>query len=773
MTSSRKEITRSPDPVSTVGGVSASRRVIKGIATLLSDLFGTTNQIIVTPVGNTIVLSTPQDIDTDADVEFDSAILGDLTASRMVSADATKKLVSIANLASWIAGTIGEIIVTDDADGTITLSLSSAFLAAGVLGTANEIDITDNGDGTIAVGIIDPLKVSKGGTGVATLTDHGIVIGSGTAAVTILAEASHGQIPIGSTGADPVLAALTGTVNQITITNAAGSITISLPQDIDVATDLLVNTINAAYIQLVATGNVSLGDAQTMDSLTTGNINTVIGAGGTGTSLTIANGNILIGYSCGNFLKDTDNNIIIGRNAGYSQVSPETCVIIGYGAGQSGVDTTRAVYVGHQAGGTIKGGEANVFIGYNSGRGHNPVSGTADGTTANHLIDSSETFLTDGIVKSGMVIQNTDDDTETTITAVADGDLTLTADIFVSGEDYTIITAKGSYNVGVGRRTLYGITDGAYNIAVGQGAGIALRSGDSNTLLGSEAGELLTDEDYNIYIGNRAGKFHKLDDRLIIDAYTRTSQALEITSAIIYGVMSAAIANQTLRLNAKVGINVNPTASLHLPAGTTVAGTAALKLTEGALLTTQEVGTFAFSGGKLYFTNVANRRVLDRTSDVNLTTVTVANTITETVLWTGPMAADSLRAGNIFKFHADGVVSNNGASAVDEVTIRIRVGGIAGGVVATLNPNTKALTNVMWHLDANATQRTIGAGGSRAVHMHLVIGDPISTGDEVSVTGIAAINTTANMDVVITAQWASAKAANTISLYQGFMEYKN
>jgi len=29
------------------------------------------------------------------------------------------------------------------------------------------------------------------------------------------------------------------------------------------------------------------------------------------------------------------------------------------------------------------------------------------------------------------------------------------------------------------------------------------------------------------------------------------------------------------------------------------------------------------------------------------------------------------------------------------------------------------------------------------------------------------------MDITVTAQWGSAKEANTISLYQGYMEYKN
>ena len=47
-----------------------------------------------------------------------------------------------------------------------------------------------------------------------------------------LGQATDGQLPIGSAGAAPVLAALTGTANQVTVTNGAGSITLSTPQDI-------------------------------------------------------------------------------------------------------------------------------------------------------------------------------------------------------------------------------------------------------------------------------------------------------------------------------------------------------------------------------------------------------------------------------------------------------------------------------------------------------------------------------------------------------------
>ena len=80
--------------------------------------------------------------------------------------------------------------------------------------------------GQVDIGIDSiPVKVVQGGTGLVTLTDHGILLGSGTDNVTPLAEASNGQLPIGSTGADPTLATITAG-DGIDVTNGAGSITV-------------------------------------------------------------------------------------------------------------------------------------------------------------------------------------------------------------------------------------------------------------------------------------------------------------------------------------------------------------------------------------------------------------------------------------------------------------------------------------------------------------------------------------------------------------------
>jgi len=70
-----------------------------------------------------------------------------------------------------------------------------------------------------------PLAASQGGTGLASLTAHGILVGEGTSNVNPIT-LSNGQLLIGSTGADPVATTLTAGSN-ISISTGVGSITIS------------------------------------------------------------------------------------------------------------------------------------------------------------------------------------------------------------------------------------------------------------------------------------------------------------------------------------------------------------------------------------------------------------------------------------------------------------------------------------------------------------------------------------------------------------------
>jgi hypothetical protein len=70
-----------------------------------------------------------------------------------------------------------------------------------------------------------PVTVAEGGTSLATLTAHAIMLGEGTAAPSF-ALLGAGQLLIGTTAGDPVAATLTAGTG-VTLTNASGAITIA------------------------------------------------------------------------------------------------------------------------------------------------------------------------------------------------------------------------------------------------------------------------------------------------------------------------------------------------------------------------------------------------------------------------------------------------------------------------------------------------------------------------------------------------------------------
>lgn len=144
------------------------------------------------------------------------------------------------NAFGTIAVPAGTNPVADAAPDTLTLTETSPLVITGTAST-DTIDITWT-----------TLTVAEGGTGATSLTDGGILLGSGTGAITPLGVATNGQIPIGDGTTDPVLATLTGTANQVTVTNGAGSITLATPQDLATASTPTFGglTLSAATAQL-------------------------------------------------------------------------------------------------------------------------------------------------------------------------------------------------------------------------------------------------------------------------------------------------------------------------------------------------------------------------------------------------------------------------------------------------------------------------------------------------------------------------------------------
>lgn len=105
--------------------------------------------------------------------------------------------------------------------------------------------------GTVTTGTWNATTIAtnRGGTGLTSFTANGAVYATSTSALTtgtlpvasggtgLSSTPSNGQLDIGN-GTGFTRATLTGTVNQLTVTNGSGSITLSTPQDLATTSNL-------------------------------------------------------------------------------------------------------------------------------------------------------------------------------------------------------------------------------------------------------------------------------------------------------------------------------------------------------------------------------------------------------------------------------------------------------------------------------------------------------------------------------------------------------
>jgi hypothetical protein len=191
-----------------------------GASPSLASLTGTVNRITVTNGAGTITLSTPQDIHAAAAPTFSALTLSGLTARSFLYSGAGGLLSSTA------APTNGQLLIG---------STGSDPVAAQLTGTANQITVT-NSAGGITLSLPQNIGVGSSptytGLTLSGLTANSFMYSGAGGALTSTAAPTNGQLLIGSTGAAPVRAAITGTANQVSVTNSAGGITLSTPQNI-------------------------------------------------------------------------------------------------------------------------------------------------------------------------------------------------------------------------------------------------------------------------------------------------------------------------------------------------------------------------------------------------------------------------------------------------------------------------------------------------------------------------------------------------------------
>jgi hypothetical protein len=160
-------------------------------------------------------------------------------------------------------------------DGQLLIGRTGASpLLQALTGTANRISVT-NGPGTITLSAPQDIHTAASPTflslTLSSLTAKSFLYSGAGKILTSTAAPTNGQLLIGSTSTDPAAGTLTGTANQITVTNGAGSITLSLPQNIAVGSSptftalMLTGLLTTnGQIKFPATQNPS-ADANTLD----------------------------------------------------------------------------------------------------------------------------------------------------------------------------------------------------------------------------------------------------------------------------------------------------------------------------------------------------------------------------------------------------------------------------------------------------------------------------------------------------------------------------
>ena len=150
----------------------------------------------------------------------------------------------------------------------------------------------------LANAVAKPLKVMDGGTGASSLTDGGVLLGSGTSAITAMGVLTDGQMIVGDGSTDPVaesgatlrtsVGVGTGDTPQFYGANVTGNATINR--------SLAVGYVDGRVPQanLEVKGNVHIVGATTITGALTLGTDLAVAQGGTGAS-SFTDGHVLLG----------------------------------------------------------------------------------------------------------------------------------------------------------------------------------------------------------------------------------------------------------------------------------------------------------------------------------------------------------------------------------------------------------------------------------------------------------------------------------------------
>lgn len=144
----------------------------------------------------------------------------------------------------------------------------------------------------------------------------------------------------------------------------------------------------------------------------------------------------------------------------------------------------------------------------------------------------------------------------------------------------------------------------------------------------------------------------------------------------------------------------------------------------------------------------------------------VENTTTETAIYSGTLAADSLHVGDLSQLLLGGSYDTGAAS--DTWTLRLYFGGTL--IHTILRQSANNLIGAGWRFTMEGSIRTGGVSGT-LVDLLVLHDDNTAFAD--SDTTPHTVDTTIDNVLEVTIQWGAAKVANIFRLDHGIIEHKH
>jgi hypothetical protein len=362
-------------------------------------------------------------------------------------------------------------------------------------------------------------------------------------------------------------------------TNNTMSMSISSGGTVSTVYDMLVNSLTVGrgtsndvnstaigyrplYLATTASTNNTAIGYQAMYYSSAATNNTAIGRTAL-TNLTNGSGNVSIGYNSSGFLSAGTSNVVIGNSAMLNGTSVTANTAIGvaslYGASKGNI------------------GSYNIGLGHYAGR---------YASSSNELYIDSRDRTTNANEKTQSIIYGVMAATPSAQTLSLNANVTTPYDATINGltvgkganngVNSTALgiqalksNTSGQSNCAIGAYSLWNNTTGTgnmavggmlnnisgdYNVAIGGTALNSNTSGSSNTAIGNTALFTNSTGSTNIAIGFAAGYYATGNNEFYLDNTKRASNAVEKTNALMYGVMGATPAAQSLNINATTRI---------------------------------------------------------------------------------------------------------------------------------------------------------------------------------------------------------------------------